>query len=246
MVDEIASLYRRYDAWKEWSSFFEFDDEDAEYFYNETGRIPLSQKKVLEIGFGNGSFLAWARSRGALVTGIEINARSLKEAHRAEVELLSGDIKNTAIERNEWFDLIAAFDVLEHFDIDEITEYLCSLGKMLRPGGILILRFPNGQSPFGLLAQHGDATHKTMLSKDKIEQLSQNTGLSSVRYEGSYRIRGRWGAKWLCRACRSLAQSIIGFALNRIYACDIPWDSVVVMVMEKKQATTGIISSRVP
>ncbi|MBD3760740.1 methyltransferase domain-containing protein [Rhizorhabdus sp.] len=232
-------LYVGYEHWKGWSSYFDFNAEDNEYFSGEMRNIPILGKRLLEIGFGRGEFLAWAKTQGALVAGVEINNRSVEEAHRANIEILDLDIETLAADHAEQFDVIAAFDVLEHLEIDEITQYMRAMEKMLRHGGILILRFPNGQSPFGLAPQHGDVTHKTALSKSRIEQICQGSMFASVRYEGSYRVRGPWGLKRLARAARSLAQNMIGATLNLVYACDIPWDSVVVMVMRKEHAASG-------
>ena len=54
------------------------------------------------------------------------------------------------------FDTVVAFDVFEHFALEEIEARLAALETMIRPGGHLLMRFPNGQSPFGLVLQHGD------------------------------------------------------------------------------------------
>ena len=82
-VAAAADGYAGYEAWKGWTSYFAFDREEAEYFAGELRGIPLAGRSVLEIGFGTGSFLAWARAQGASVAGAEINERSLAEAARA-------------------------------------------------------------------------------------------------------------------------------------------------------------------
>lgn len=130
--------------------------------------------------------------------------------------------------------MVAAFDVFEHFTLDEIDARLRAVEMMLRPGGHLILRFPNGQSPFGLMPQNGDVTHKTALSKHMIEQLCRDTSLRALRYKGVYRVRGPIGLKRAVRRARYLARDLMGAVLNGIYAYDIPRDAVVVLVMRKQ------------
>lgn len=231
----VASSYAGYEQWKGWSEFFRCGAEDAEYFAGEMrGLPPLAGRAVLEIGFGTGSFLAWARAQGATVTGIEINDRLLAEARREGVALLPPAFETVAADNAGRFDLIVAFDVFEHLDLQEIHARLRAAETMLKPGGHLVLRFPNGQSPFGLVPQNWDATHKTALSRYKLEQIGFGTRFETVRYAGSYRIRGRLGAKRAARALRGLAQDVIGAALNFIYAYRIPWDAVVVMVLRKE------------
>lgn len=228
-----ARPYAGYETWKGWDRYFQFTADEAEYYAGELQGIPLAGRMVLEIGFGQGSFLAWARSQGAEVSGTEITEVSLAEAARNHVELLSSAIESIATEHRERFDAIVAFDVFEHFDLDEVAVRIRAVATMLKPGGFAVLRFPNGQSPFGLGPQNGDVTHKTALSKDKLEQLCQGTGLKTLRYGGSYVTKGRWGVTRIARAMRSTAQGSIGAVLNAVFGTAIPWDAVVVLVMCK-------------
>lgn len=226
--------YIGYEAWKGWAKPFTFTEEEAEYFTGEFSGIPLAGKDVLEIGFGPGNFLAWARAAGANVAGTEVNPVLLDVARRNDIHVLAADLAGAAAGHRERFDVVVAIDVLEHLGRDEVDAALHAVDEVLRPGGYLVLRFPNGQSPFGLLPQNGDVTHRTALSKDIVEQLCRETGLRAIRYGGSYRIRGPLGLKRAVRKLRSLARDMLGTILNSIYAFHIPWDSVVVLVMRKE------------
>ncbi len=226
--------YIGYEAWKGWAKPFTFTEQEAEYFSGEFNGIPLAGKDVLEIGFGPGNFLAWARAAGANVAGTEVNPVLLEAARRNEISILDADLARAAAGHRGRFDVVVAIDVFEHLTRDEIDTALRAVDEMLHPGGYLVLRFPNGQSPFGLLPQNGDVTHRTALSKDIIEQLCRETGLRAMRYRGSYRVRGPLGLKRAVRKLRALARDVLGAILNSIYAFDIPWDSVVVLVMSKE------------
>jgi len=81
------------------------------------------------------------------------------------------------------FDVIAAYDVLEHLSIPEINITLDAIAKMLKPGGELMLRFPNGQSPFGRFLQHADHTHRSTLSLAILDQLTVCGPLTISRYK---------------------------------------------------------------
>ena len=232
-MDNCQHHYASYEEWKGWDDYFTFTPEDSEYFFGELRGIELAGKKLLEIGFGQGNFLAWAKEVGASITGTEISEKSRVEAERFGVELLQADIENIAEEHQDRFDVIVAFDVFEHLTLEKIIEHTRAAETMLRPGGHLVLRFPNAQSPFGLAPQNGDITHISALSKPKFEQICQATSLQTERYTGSYRIRGSFGAKYLGRCMRYLAQDIGAKLLNFVYARDIPWDAVVVLVMRK-------------
>lgn len=227
--------YSSYEDWKGWDEYFTYSMDENEYYKGEMRGIELSGKDVLEIGFGSGSFLAWAKDAGASIKGTEINDRSHAEAKQAGVELLIADFENVAAKNKERFDVIVAFDVFEHFTMDEIVLRAKAAETMLRPGGYLVLRFPNGQSPFGLAPQNGDITHIEALSKDKIVQACLGTSFQTVRYGGSYPILGPIGLKWLARRLRKFTQNALGALLNAIYTRNVPWDAVVVLVMRKPE-----------
>jgi SAM-dependent methyltransferase len=82
---------------------------------------------------------------------------------------------------NECFDLVVAFDVFEHWDKATLIASLGQFGALLTPGGEVLARFPNGQSPFGRVHQHGDLTHQTALSASSILQLANMTDFAVVR-----------------------------------------------------------------
>ena len=76
------------------------------------------------------------------------------------VDLLKGDL--TAM---------AALDVMEHLSIEQNISFLTSAAMMLKRDGLLLIRFPNGQSPMGLTVQYGDRSHVCVLSIPIIRQL---------------------------------------------------------------------------
>lgn len=241
--DNAWNEYSGYEEWKRWANYFEFTQEEAEYYAGELAGIPMDGKAVLEIGFGSGSFLAWARGRGARIAGTELNARALDEARRFGVELLEPEIEKIADRYAGRFDLVVAFDVFEHFELAESRARLKAVETMLTDGGHLVLRFPNGQSPFGLAPQNGDVTHRAALSREKLEQLSQGTKLRTVRYGGAFAIRGPWGLKRVVRAGRRLGQWLIGAGLNAVFAQKIPWQAVVVLIMQKAERSASLSRS---
>lgn len=234
-MNTAPGIYAGYEQWKGWDKPFSFSPEDAVYFAGETRGIGIEGADVLEIGFGSGSFLAWARERGARIAGAEINPTLLAAARDFGVELLAADFETVAGQHAARFDTIVAFDVFEHFTLAEIVTRIEASATMLKPGGHIILRFPNAQSPFGLAPQNGDPTHKSALSRSVFEPLIQGTSFAVVRYAPSYRIASGSLPRRAARAIRHALRSLVSATLNFIYAQDIPWDPVVVLVLRKKQ-----------
>lgn len=177
MRDEYAG----YSDWKQWRDFGTLSASDARYFRRELrALLPLAGKRILEVGFGNGAFLSFARREGAEVQGSEAIPGLIAAARKAGFEVgrskaLLGARKNAA-----HFDAVVAFDVIEHMDKDELLDFFTAVHAVLKPGGAFIARFPNGHSPFGRFYQYGDITHKTVISGRLIDHLAAITGFSVI------------------------------------------------------------------
>lgn len=232
---------RLYPAWKGWDRPFSYTADEAAYFAGETRDLAIAGADVLDIGFGSGAFLAWGRDAGARVAGIEINCVLQAAARRAGVELLSSRLEEAAREHPARFDTIVAFDVFEHIAREDLAEALRATTLMLKPGGRLALRFPNGQSPFGLASQHGDPTHRTALSKALLEIYWHDLPLDCLRYGGVYRIGGGGPRRRLARFARGALQGALGLVLDAIYGLKIPWDPVVVLILSRRREASGDI-----
>ena len=96
-----------YAQWKGWdeSAFGRFNDNDARYFQWHIHRALDGQapRRVLEIGFGNGSFLGFGRDRGWEMTGVEASLELRARAERAGFRVAT-DIDALANEPS--FDLV--------------------------------------------------------------------------------------------------------------------------------------------
>ena len=101
--------------------------------------------RILEVGCGTGNVLRalqQACPRGVVV-GMDLFAEGLAFARtRTSCPLVQGDLKRPGF--GVQFDLIGAFDVVEHLPDD--VQVLCSIHSMLKPGGMLLLTVPAHQS----------------------------------------------------------------------------------------------------
>jgi SAM-dependent methyltransferase len=179
MAEDATSLYAQYRSWKGWASeeFGELDAETRVYLDREMVLCGVSMPSVgsvLEIGFGNGSFAAWATARGARYRGTEQIPELLDAARRCGVEAHSSEEPIDSFVSPETLDLVVAFDVFEHVEIDDLTALLGTLARGLKPGGLLVARVPSGDSPFSRPIQYGDLTHRTTLGSSAIHQLVED------------------------------------------------------------------------
>jgi SAM-dependent methyltransferase len=230
-----AALYDDYFAWKGWQQPFAWMPEEGRYFAAELGISPAGLD-ILEIGFGSGSFLGWARDHGARVVGSELTAASIAAAEAAGVPLVPPDFERGESVAAESLDVIVAFDVFEHIRPEILPEKLGACARALRPGGRLVLRFPNGQSPFGLDPQNADATHVVALSRAKIEQYAAGTGLRTIRYGPTARVGSGSIARDLVRAVRYGLRAMLETVIRFTYATSAELAPVVTHVLVREQA----------
>lgn len=205
--------YEGYADWKGWKGEFATSDKVVRYFTAEFEGLPLAGRDVLEIGFGNGGFLAWARGQGAEVTGLEINPDMLAAAARVGYPARKAEL-SALVAEGRHYDLIVAFDVLEHWSPEELIENFRAIAALLNPGAHFLARFPNGHSPFGRVYQYGDFTHRSVLSRYRIEYLAATSGLEIVRIADACRLSSKPGPlrtlrhRWLALQRRRIERRI--------------------------------------
>jgi 2-polyprenyl-3-methyl-5-hydroxy-6-metoxy-1,4-benzoquinol methylase len=233
-----VAAYAGYVAWKSWLNPFQHGSDDAAYFRKEFRGINLRDQSVLEIGFGEGRFLSWALAQGAKIHGTELIPAMRVAAKKFGVTLLPEDLAEATSQFEAKFDLIVALDVAEHWTLDQLSRNLILIQRLLKPNGKLLLRFPNGQSPFGLAPQNSDPTHRSALSKALFDNLLVGQELSIARYGPQARYLGRNPIKAAIRSLRYGARMCLSAILNFIYASDFPWDEVVTLVLIKRGPPT--------
>jgi SAM-dependent methyltransferase len=93
------------------------------------------------VGTGCGFFLAAAKNRGWEVRGIEPSPQSVEVARQQNVlDVFHGTLEEYY--RNEQFDVITFINVLDHSSMPWVE--IGRASELLRPGGLIYLRFPNG------------------------------------------------------------------------------------------------------
>lgn len=215
-----SSFGGEYLKWKAWAEegFGTLTKKHFSHFSAEIGKtgkvFPLGSR-VLEIGYGNGSFLAYSKARKWEVVGTEVSTDLVEIASRKGFDVHHAD--NLRDFRDDSFDLIVAFDVLEHIPEENLLEFLRQIVRTLRDGGCFIARFPNGDSPFGLPAQNGDITHTTAIGSGKVRYFADSLSVDLV-YVGaeSQPLLGVGLARFFHRLVALPVKKILNLFVNMI------------------------------
>jgi len=246
--DDYRKLfYSQYPARKNWFGTADYRSH-GDRFAKELHRAKTPpQGRLLEIGFGDGLFLDWARAEGFTVEGIELNADFCAAARSRGHAVECGDAVKLLEGRNDRYDLVVLFDVLEHLRIDEIVQLLRSLRACLAADGKVLATFPNGQSPFGRVYQHGDVTHVTTLS---VPIMTDIAPLADMRVVAGYNrarsaLTSRSTARRLARKLSFAARDIVQWTVGQIYfQAQIPLDPNVTVVLSGAEAPPLPLSHR--
>src|SRR5262245_28868397 len=116
-----AAFYETYAGFKAWGTPRSAGDASA--YAIELGRAGLAPPgKILEVGFGDGLFLDWARARGYSITGVELIDGLVASARARGHDVRCGTAQSTLAATADRFDLIVAFDVFEHLTASELLD----------------------------------------------------------------------------------------------------------------------------
>jgi 2-polyprenyl-3-methyl-5-hydroxy-6-metoxy-1,4-benzoquinol methylase len=184
---------------------------------------------LLDVGCGSGAYLARMRALGWDVLGIDRSARTAEQARRRfGVSVVVGTIPTAELPTDK-FDLVTAWQVLEH--LDRPRQALSFIREALRPRGRFLLTVPNqsgwaarhfGPAWVGLdlprhLAHFTPETLPRMLAAEGFRIIHQSTLGQSGWIRHSARATSRLGTRWQQRVFRSkiLSRAISAWNVRR-------------------------------
>lgn len=160
---------------------------DKAYIYDRVVLpwLPVDQSRcIAELACGHGSFLCWLKERGFNhVVGIDSSAEQIQMARQVGVKVEQDDINRwLTLQPDESQQVIIGIDLIEHISKDEFMDLLQSSQRVLAPGGRLILRYPNGDSPIVGLNLYNDITHVWTYTTNCLRTLAGMHRFEHVHY----------------------------------------------------------------
>lgn len=112
----------------------------------QVGKLLPNSGRVLDVGCSFGFFLEVAREKGDWQTyGVDLSAEAVASAKkRLKTKNIFLGSLNQARFPNDYFDLITVFQTLEH--VTDPVGLLKEAGRVLRPGGIIVITTPDAES----------------------------------------------------------------------------------------------------
>ena len=142
---DAIDLYSKGESSERWKSNSSFEDSKTQNVVSILDNLFRGgTKNVLDIGCNTGELLDFAQRRGCRTYGLEYSSSSL------EIIKAKGHIAfSTMDEIKESFNLIVAFDLIEH--LYNVPCFLSRCYELLEPGGRLILLTGNINSQSAIL-----------------------------------------------------------------------------------------------
>ena len=142
---------------------------------------------ILDIGCGCGYLLKVLENSGFKnLTGVEIDKGQFLNCKKIlkNSKLYNMDIINFFKKINKKFNVIIAFDLIEHLPKNKILYFIELVYKHLENDGLFIIRIPNADCFFtASRMRYGDFTHETIFNSESIKSflIQANFKLNNIK-----------------------------------------------------------------
>ncbi len=154
----------------------------------------LEGASLLDVGCGSGKLVRYLRRRAVAAWGVEPSRALYDHFLARDPEFFRGTLDEVAAARDARFDVVTAFDVLEH--VPDPLALLRALARTTRDGGTVLVSTPDVGSPTARLLgrwwPHYNRYHLSYLSRPALERLAAQSGLRLLdcSRRGRYRSIG--------------------------------------------------------
>jgi SAM-dependent methyltransferase len=148
-------------------------------------RLPQNRdSRIAELASGHGSFLWWLKSEGfSQIIGVDNSSQQVALAREVDCPVEEADVVGWLEQQPaQSVDALVGIDLVEHLTKDDFMTLLKYSNRALAPSGVLILRYPNGDSPLVGLNLFNDVTHVWTYTTNCVQTLAAMHGFSTVTF----------------------------------------------------------------
>ena len=169
LLDEAALLYqfRRMAKWygKRLQSYLPADKNAA----------------CLDLPCGYGNFLYFLKQQGyENVQGYDLDPAQIELAKLLNLSASESDVFEILSDQSESYAMISSLDFIEHVSKDDALNFLALCWQRLKPGGVLLLRTPCADGPFGAHDRCNDLTHQWGITSNLLRAILEMQGYDQI------------------------------------------------------------------
>ncbi len=144
--------------------------------------LPIEKNSpIIDLGCGEGRVIyLLKRMDYTNVKGVDISESQLKIARQVNDRVESSDVLEYLQNTTEKYDIILAFDLIEHLSKNEVLDFINLCKMRLNIHGRLVLQTPNASSPFFGEVRYGDFTHELGFTPKLLSQLLIRAGFTNI------------------------------------------------------------------
>jgi len=143
--------------------------------------LPKGDISVLDLGCGRGEFLELLKEYGVAGVGVDINKNFVKLTRKKNIKVIEKDAIEFLKDSKKNFDVITAFHLIEHLDVDKQKKLVELAYKNLKDSGKLIIETPNPWYIHSFATFYLDETHIKPIPPEALAFLFQWVGFQNVK-----------------------------------------------------------------
>jgi 2-polyprenyl-3-methyl-5-hydroxy-6-metoxy-1,4-benzoquinol methylase len=208
--------------------------------------IPLipanKQIKILDIGCGMGFLLMALKKNGYTeAVGIDSDMTQVASCEAKNLQVIySADTIQYLHEHAEGYDLITAFDVIEHIPAELQVKFIRSIFQSLKAHGRCLLTTPNATSFLGMHNRYLDYTHQSLFTTVSLDFILYNGGFRKIEIRPFEYIRFNNSIKslahrFLFKTFRMIRRLQFIAELGTVWGKKVPLSFNLIALAEKDQ-----------
>jgi SAM-dependent methyltransferase len=145
--------------------------------------MPKSRSaRIMDIACGFGNMLFFAKKQGYTnVEGCDADKKQVELARLLGLPAVEDEAFSYLALRSEPVDCIFIVDFLEHLRLPDCLRLLRKTRNRLVSGGVLIVRVPSADGPFGAHDRYNDPTHKCAFTANSIRHVLGLVGFGGIK-----------------------------------------------------------------